>query len=308
MSFIKKVPDISQENIDYKFPIDLVGLQDLRLPVRLTDKLSVLAKITLLVSLDNKDQRGIHMSRLYLTLFEEFSKKIVNFSSLKTALQKAIKSQKGDSSSGQIKLSADWPVIRKALKSSIKGWRNYPIYFQVDYSKNKSSFKYMAGGEVLYSSTCPCSTSLSAQIIKQDFEKKFSNSKTFNKKEVLSYLSDKSFLTATPHAQKSSAFFKLQLKESSKNRFSFLKLIDDIEKSLGTAVQTAVKREDEAEFAKRNAQNLMFCEDAVRRLAMLFNDKKDISDFLVRVQHYESLHPFTVESSISKGVKGGLKA
>ena len=307
MSLIKKVPDISQENLNYKLPIDLVGLQDLRLPVRLTDKLTALAKVTLLVSLDNKKQRGIHMSRLYLTLFEEFSKKTISFSSLKTALQKAIKSQKGDSSSGQIKLSVDWLALRKALKSSIKGWRNYPIYFQVDYSKKENSFSYIAGGEVVYSSTCPCSTSLSAQIIKQDFEKRFSNSKAFNKKEVLNYLSDKSFLTATPHAQKSSAFFKLKLKESGKNKFSFLKIIDEIEKSLGTAVQTAVKREDEAEFARRNAQNLMFCEDAVRRLAVLFN-KKDILDFVVRVQHYESLHPFTVESSICKGIKAGWKA
>ena len=308
MSFIKGYPDIAQERLDCNLPIDLVGLHDLSLPVRLTDKLNISAKITLLVSLDNKKQRGIHMSRLYLTLYERFSKNTVSFSTLKTALVKAIKSQKGDSSSGQIKLSVGWPVLRKALKSSLKGWRDYPVYFKVSYSKKENTFKYIAGGEVLYSSTCPCSASLSAQIIKNDFEKKFSKQKSLNKRAVLNYLNNKNFLTATPHAQKSLAFFKLSLKESSKQNFSFLKTIDEIEESLGTAVQTAVKREDEAEFARRNAQNLMFCEDAVRRLGTLFGDKKHIIDYLVRVQHYESLHPFTVESAICKGVKGGWQA
>ena len=305
MSFIKDFPDIAQEKLNYNLPIDLVGLHDLSLPVRLTGQLNVSAKITLLVSLDNKKQRGIHMSRLYLTLYDHFSKNTVSFSALKTALIKAIKSQKGDSSSGQIKLSVGWPVLRKALKSSLKGWRDYPVYFKVSYSKKENSFKYIAGGEVLYSSTCPCSASLSAQIIKKDFEKKFSKQKSLNKKEVLSYLNDKNFLTATPHAQKSTAFFKLRVKESSKHNFSFLKTIDEIEGRLGTAVQTAVKREDEAEFARRNAENLMFCEDSARRLGLLFNNKKNIIDYLVRVQHYESLHPFTVESTICKGVKGG---
>ena len=308
MSFIKSVPDIATEKLNYDLPIDLVGLHDLSLPVKLTHKINTSGRITLLVSLDNKKQRGIHMSRLYLSLHEEFSKKTVSFSSLKSALMKAIKSQKGDSSSGQIKLSVNWPILRKALKSPLKGWREYPIYFKVNYSKKEKAFKYIAGGEVLYSSTCPCSASLSAQIIKTDFEKKFSKQKSLNKKEVLNYLNDKSFLTATPHAQKSTAFFKLQVKEASKQSFSFLKVIDEIEESLGTAVQTAVKREDEAEFARRNAQNLMFCEDAVRRLGQLFNTKKAIADYLVRVQHYESLHPFTVESTICKGVKGGWKA
>ena len=35
-------------------------------------------------------------------------------------------------------------------------------------------------------------------------------------------------------------------------------VIDEIERSLGTPVQMVVKREDEQEFAKLNAENLMF--------------------------------------------------
>ena len=77
---------------------------------------------------------------------------------------------------------------------------------------------------------------------------------------------------------------------------------------MGTPVQTAVKQEDEAEFARLNARNLMFCEDAARRVAFLFKNKSSVLDYFIRAQHFESLHPFTVESSVVKGVKGGWKA
>lgn len=43
-------------------------------------------------------------------------------------------------------------------------------------------------------------------------------------------------------------------------------MINTAEAALGTAVQTAVKRADEQAFALDNGQNLMFCEDAARRL------------------------------------------
>ena len=193
----------------------------------------------------------------------------------------------------------------KLIKSEFKGWREYPFFLELRYLKKTQSFEWIAGAEVLYSSTCPCSASLSAEIIKQDLTKKLHPKKSFSQKEILKLLSDKKFLTATPHAQKSRAFFKVKLKAQDKNKFSLLKTIDSIEDILGTAVQTAVKREDEAEFARRNAQNLMFCEDASRRLAGLFKPDKRFLDYSLRVQHYESLHPFTVESVICKGVKGG---
>ena len=48
-------------------------------------------------------------------------------------------------------------------------------------------------------------------------------------------------------------------------------LIDALEAALATPVQTAVKREDEQAFARLNAENLMFCEDAARRVASVLS-------------------------------------
>ncbi len=67
-------------------------------------------------------------------------------------------------------------------------------------------------------------------------------------------------------------------------------LIDHAEAALGTAVQTAVKRADEQAFALANGQNLMFCEDAARRLHRALMQREELIGFDVRVVHAESLH------------------
>ncbi|MNW07672.1 GTP cyclohydrolase FolE2 [compost metagenome] len=66
--------------------------------------------------------------------------------------------------------------------------------------------------------------------------------------------------------------------------------INAAEAALGTAVQTAVKRADEQAFALANGQNLMFCEDAARRLHLALRRFPGLCGFTVRVVHAESLH------------------
>ena len=55
----------------------------------------------------------------------------------------------------------------------------------------------------------------------------------------------------------------------------------------------AVKREDEQEFARFSAANLMFCEDAGRQLKAMLDTRADIADFHVRVEHHEACAPTT---------------
>ena len=66
--------------------------------------------------------------------------------------------------------------------------------------------------------------------------------------------------------------------------------INAAEAALGTAVQTAVKRADEQAFALANGQNLMFCEDAARRLNLALKRSDAIKAFHLKVIHAESLH------------------
>ena len=85
-------------------------------------------------------------------------------------------------------------------------------------------------------------------------------------------------------------------------------LIDAIETALQTPVQTAVKREDEQALALRNGQNLMFCEDAARRMRRALDGDERIVDFWLRAAHFESLHPHDAVAVATKGVAGGYTA
>ena len=48
--------------------------------------------------------------------------------------------------------------------------------------------------------------------------------------------------------------------------------------------------DDEQEFAKLNAKNLMFCEDAARRIKQSLEAMPDVVDYWLKVDHQESLH------------------
>ena len=83
---------------------------------------------------------------------------------------------------------------------------------------------------------------------------------------------------------------------------------DEIENSLKTPVQATVKREDEQAFALLNGSNLMFCEDAGRRIQTALNHDERILDYWARCTHYESLHPHNAVSVVTKGLEGGYVA
>jgi GTP cyclohydrolase I len=142
--------------------------------------------------------------------------------------------------------------------------------------------------DVAYSSTCPCSAALSRQLIQQQFVDDFAN-KALQHADVLAWLGSTQGIVATPHSQRSTAKLHLHL-ESYLDELPLIAIINDAEAALGTAVQTAVKRADEQAFALANGQNLMFCEDAARRLNVALKRSPGINAFCIRVIHAESLH------------------
>lgn len=93
---------------------------------------------------------------------------------------------------------------------------------------------------------------------------------------------------ATPHSQRSYAYIRISL--SDHNWPDIPKLISQLESVIGTPVQTAVKRVDEQEFARLNAQNLMFCEDVARRIKSTLESMPFAVNYWFKVEHQESLH------------------
>ncbi len=237
------------------------------------------AKIDALVSLDDGQVKGIHMSRLYLGALSEVESKVLSFDLLETIARGFLASHVGLSSSAKISLRFDLPLKRLALKSKKPGLRIYPVEMGCELSPGKKQFWF--GTKVTYSSTCPCSAALSRQIVQKNFESKFSastqlrNSPEDMLKKISDWLGSEEGMGATPHGQRSEGHCLYSSR--SPGLFSPKLIIDRAEAALATPVQTAVKREDEQEFARLNATNLMFAEDAARRLLAAFSQESPFS-------------------------------
>ena len=96
------------------------------------------------------------------------------------------------------------------------------------------------------------------------------------------------YFKVTPHSQRSYAYIRFSLRDNSWPDLSAFIL--ELEQGIGTPVQTAVKRSDEQAFAKLNGENLMFCEDAARRIKLSLEQADFVQNYWFKVEHQESLH------------------
>lgn len=251
------------------------------------------------VSLDDPSSRGIHMSRLFLTLEETLTKSVLSPASVRKTLEAFLASHTGISQASFLKLNWDVLVERPALKSSYKGWRKYPVEMVAELREGELSLRLKT--QVLYSSTCPCSAALARQLIQEEFRQSFGNEGMVETSRIGEWLGSERGIVATPHSQRSEADLDVVLDpEFTWEQFPVLPIVDTVEGALQTAVQAAVKREDEQEFARLNGQNLMFCEDAARRMKQALLPMKGLKDFTIRARHIESLHPHDAVAVVGK--------
>jgi len=304
---MKTMPDVTTHMAPHSAgSLAKVGMTDIEIPVRIFDAkygmMLIPGNADAFVSLDNPRSKGIHMSRIFLELSSAMESKFFSDELLKEVLEQFIKSHSSLSKNAFLEVRYQMPVQRKALLSNNTGWRNYPIKWKV--KLDPDGFSAYLDLQIAYSSTCPCSAALSRQIIQENFLKTFSADRPLEYEAVTQWLGTEQGISATPHGQRSHANISLKL---SPGGINVLKLIDMVELALGTPVQTAVKREDEQEFARLNAANLMFAEDAARKIASMLQTLAEVQDFRAEVIHYESLHAHNASAIAVKGVNGGFK-
>ncbi len=302
----KSMPDIASI-AQPKAPglLDWVGMAEIEVPLAIPTRTGALAhavaKAQAYVNLINPEAKGIHMSRLYL-LLDEVCNQTLTASSLRDVLHRFLESHQGLSDQAFVDFRFDFLARRPALKSEFSGWKAYPS--RIIATEDPDGFHFELSVEIPYSSTCPCSAALARQLIQQQFRKDFGQGKPVSSDDVYSWLGSEQGIVATPHSQRSIAQVKVRLSDDTTS-FPLEDLIDQVEAALKTPVQTAVKREDEQEFARLNGQNLMFCEDAARKIQKALNEQASYQDFWVRVNHLESLHAHNAVAIVTKGIKSG---
>lgn len=286
------LPDIAaEEKAKVGGQLQWVGMSDIEMPLNLaadTTVPSAVARVRAEVSLDDEVSKGIHMSRLYLACDDMFSEQNIDYDALLQLTDKFLMSHKDLSLNALIEVESEALLRRPALVSDYAGWRSYPIKLTVVQCHKTGISKYLSF-QVTYSSTCPCSAALARQLIQENFKNRFDKD-DLDFQEVVDWIGTEEGINATPHSQRSSAVVKVKLDEK-QQQVPLKKMIDLVEHSLQTAVQAAVKRADEQAFALRNGQNLMFCEDAARRIKQTLMKEQEVQQFHLRVTHHESLHP-----------------
>ena len=266
-------------------------MSNIALPLRVAsgngEAIQVAASVDVSVDLRDAQARGIHMSRMYLQLQDAFASETLTPAGLRRVLQALIEGQGGISSAARLVLRYEQLLLRPALASANAGWKRYPV--EIDATLRDGHLHLGLRFSVEYSSTCPASAALSRQLNAERFVADFAAAHPLSTAVVGEWLASERGLAATPHAQRSRADIRVELRPAF-DELPLTSLIDAVEQALGTPVQTAVKREDEQAFARLNAENLMFCEDAARRVAAALSADSRIDRFEAQVAHFESLH------------------
>lgn len=285
-SSVEKIQsDVQSELKPDLIELHQVGMSDVQVSLEM-DGLCIPVQLSVFVDL-KAGHRGIHMSRLYEIILQNLNGQ--RFKNLKWTelLKKLVESQKSLSQSALIELVYQFPLKRTSLKSGLLGHRNYSLKskFSYDQRRGEASAIQQQDFEILYSSTCPQSTSLSKELTQNYFASRPEH-------DVLEWMKSKSNFLATPHAQRSR--MKVSLQSVADSVLVLESWIDRIESALQTPVQTAVKKADEMEFARLNAENPMFCEDALRKVSLVINEQMktdpELVAYKIETSHEESLH------------------
>ncbi|MBU3021299.1 GTP cyclohydrolase FolE2 [Aestuariibacter sp. A3R04] len=294
----RTLPDITSDiAADKPATIQWVGMDNIAVPLTLESTHSVsqiiTAKANVYVSLDDPNAKGIHMSRLYALVNKQPALPCTR-AHLKKLLTQIIHSQQSISNQAKIELHFDLLLAKPALLSDQQGYQAYPVKITAQKLAHGPDFQIAL--TIPYSSTCPCSASLSRQLYAEAINCTFEGTH-IDKTSLLAWIESSAGSVATPHSQRSYAYITLTLNDGPWPDLA--ELIFTLENVIATPVQTAVKRVDEQEFARLNATNLMFCEDAARRLKSNLEKQPFVKQYWCKVEHQESLHAHNAVAMVS---------
>ncbi|WMJ69300.1 GTP cyclohydrolase FolE2 [Stenotrophomonas sp. 24(2023)] len=271
--------------------LDWVGMEGIQMPLQLDDPLAAGPAPTtfdLWVDLPQAGTKGIHMSRLYGRLQAMTAARVAP-SDIAALLASVIDSH-ADCGSTAARLSCSTRVLRPVqalVTPGLHGWAEHPVRLHAEHRGGQCSLWLCV--EVVYASTCPCSAALSRQLIQAQFRRDHAAGQAVPVEEVAAWIGEHGS-HATPHSQRSVATLQVALDPGdARAAWGIGDLVMRAEAALGTPVQGPVKRADEQAFARRNGQNLMFVEDAARRLLAALRPWHAAGTIAVR--HLESLHP-----------------
>lgn len=265
------IPDI-QNTVD-GFPkkyIPKVGSRNIVVPMEIIRQDGSINPTKAVISMYTDltpEVKGTNMSRYRILVEEAIANKTHRIDELVDYLLDECKNRL-KSDNAYIKIKFDYFMVKEAPVSKVKSHMDYQGSFEGRLVNGEKKFYLHAN--VLYASLCPCS------------------------KEISDY---------GAHNQQSYADVTVELNPDKSQRFWFEELVKAVEVSCSAPIVNALKRVDEAYQTELMYENPVFVEDMVRKVATELDKDLDgrIKDYLVVVNHYESIHSSIAVSVTNAG-------
>jgi GTP cyclohydrolase I len=267
--------------------IQKVGITKLDFPIDLAmrdgSRQVVHGKVSAYVSLDSIEQRGINMSRLAKCFYNKIEDRsgvdLDEFFEIVEAYKQELPSE-----NAYLKVRFDLPLKKQAIREEHFGWIYYPTTLEI---RNEGGVvKSFLTITYTYSSACPCSKALAEYSVHE-----------LNTPSI-------------SHSQRSFAEIVVEFDNNDVDRLWIEDIIDLARQAQPSELLPGVvTRVGEFSFAQLVAAEGVtgFVEDVLRRFYAVLNNDKRVKDFVVSVDHAESLNQNHANGVIYKGILGGLR-
>ncbi|MFW6242630.1 MAG: GTP cyclohydrolase FolE2 [bacterium] len=258
------LPDMQNSNSTINIPINKVGITNIKLPVYISKKdggqQHTVANIDVFVDL-KAEQKGTHMSRLAIGV-QKFAEEKLSQHTLNDIADYII--HKCESESCQLIYKFDYFLNKLAPVSKEPGLLCYSVVFDLYKTKEKSEFYISVENTV--TSLCPCSK----ELAKIDG-------------------------IGGAHNQRNNIKVKCLT-----DRFVWIEDIIDATNKCGSCeIYSVLKRTDEQSVTISAYNNLLFCEDIVRKAYMEIKKIPGITWFEVETTSEESIHQHGATAKIN---------
>jgi len=255
--------DVQSETDDRGIYIDIVGVSNVSVPLKIKDKINgsqvVQASVSMFVDLP-KEQRGTHFSRFVRLLHNDVMEYHIDSDSIPTILQHIKKDLESERS--HIIVEFDYFITKKAPVSKLLNLLKIHCKFE-GWSENGGS-QILMTVVVPYTSLCPCSKEISE---------------------------------SGAHNQRSFASVTL---DTSNYNLWFEEVVELVEQASSSPIFNILKREDEKYVTELAYSNPRFVEDMVREISARLLEKS-IDKFKIECRHEESIHQFDAFAKVIYG-------
>ncbi|WP_066193605.1 MULTISPECIES: GTP cyclohydrolase FolE2 [Gracilibacillus] len=257
-----KMKDLQNTKKDFLFPINQVGIANVKHPIQVTSQLLPETQTTIgtfkLTSSIEKDHKGTNMSR-FTELMQLYSKDGAFNLSIATLKQfskeMATRLEQKDT---QITVSFPWFFERKGPSSDIAGYNHAEAALTVVYDQD-TGYHITASLKGTITTLCPCS-------------KEISEYSAHNQRGIVSME-----VTLNPDFDEKDKDWKYLLLEAAESNAS-------------ARIHPILKRPDEKMVTEQAYENPRFVEDIVRLVAADLYEMPFVEKFTVHCQNEESIH------------------